>query len=316
MGCIRTAGLILAAGRSSRLGGVKPLLPLGKSKIIQAGVEKLSCCCSEIAVVMGRNAEEVGEALIPYRNVKTIYNEDFETAPMFSSVLLGMEYLADRSERLFLMPCDTPAFREHTLKVMIKYMNVTAAKAVKPAFNGISGHPVLIDISLCHLILDYNGENGLAGAIEAAGGARTVAVPDYGILLDTDTPQDYEKLLQYHQNREIPTPGECEAILDFMRVPQNIRAHGRAVAERAVKIAGKLVTAGYALDCKLIYSAALLHDICRRESNHAKRGAQALRQMGFEKTAHAVSLHMDIIDTEKLDEPAIVMCRLMSAKKS
>lgn len=306
MDCTRTVGLILAAGRSSRLGECKALLPMGKSNIICAAVQKLLKYCSEIVIVTGRDALQVKDSITEYPQVKAVYNSNYETTPMFSSVLMGIESVRDKGDRLFILPCDTPAFREHTLGILLKYMNVTAVRAVKPTFGGHSGHPILIDMGLSGEILGYDGGNGLAGALDAAGGVRVVAVPDAGILLDTDTPQDYERLLQYYQNREMPTYDECGAILDFMHVPDNIRAHCRAVEERAINIADELKAVGYPLDRKLIYTAALLHDICRQKEQHAQQGAQILREMGFCKVADIVSEHMDILRPEDLNECAIV----------
>lgn len=303
---IRIGGLILAAGRSSRMGAFKPLLPLGESNIILSSVDKLHSLCGRIAVVVGRNSFQMREVLAPYPYVTVLYNEDFKTAPMFSSVLLGVEYLISKCERMFILPCDTPAFREHTLFVMQKHMNDTGAKAVIPTFCGRAGHPVLIDAKMIRGILNYDGRNGLAGAIKALGGASEAAVPDYGILLDADTPQDYDKLLEYHQKRKIPVHDECEAVFEFMRVPEGIRAHGRATAKRALGIADRLIAAGHAIDRRLVYAGALLHDICRSEPDHARRGAEELCKMGFETAAKAVSEHMSLTDTEKLDESALV----------
>ena len=306
MGYSHTAGLILAAGRSSRMGGFKPLLPLGESNIMLSAVDRLQSCCEKIAVITGRNAPQLEEMLPLRPGLTTIFNKDFNTAPMFSSVLLGVDYFKNRCERLFILPCDTPAFSEHTLRVMQKCMNDTGAKAVKPTFRGKPGHPVLIDAAMFRGILCYDGTNGLAGAIEALGGAQAAAVPDYGILLDADTPQDYDYLLQYVESRGVPTLNECEAIFEFKHVPEAIRAHGRAVAKRALEITDSLIAVGHMLDRRLVYAAALLHDICRSEPDHARQGAEALREMGFEKAAQAVSEHMNLEDPEKLDESAVV----------
>ena len=48
------------------------------------------------------------------------------------------------------------------------------------------------------------------------------------------------------------------------------------------------------LDLDLIYAGALLHDIKRKEINHAKSGAQYLLSLGFPKIADIISQHMDL----------------------
>lgn len=306
MSHIRTIGLILAAGRSSRLGDAKALLPLENSNIIGTAVNKLLKYCTEVMIVTGRDAELVKVYFADNPRVKTVNNDDYETSPMFTSVVLGLKQIMDKGERFFLLPCDTPAFRENTLKIMLNYMGVTAATVVKPMFNGISGHPILIDMSLSKKIFESDCEKGLGGILEKTEGVKRVPVADYGILLDTDTPQDYEILKSYYRNKEIPTHDECEAILDLNHVPDNIRAHCKAVAVKAVEVAGQLEKSGHKLNRELIYAGALLHDICRTQGNHALQGAQLLSKMGFDKTAKIVSEHMDISHPDVLDECAVV----------
>lgn len=200
----RTGGLILAAGRSSRMGAFKPLLPLGESNMLLTAVGKLRFCCGSIAVVIGKNSAQMEEAIAPYPYVAAINNKDFKTAPMFSSVALGIEYFMGKCDRLFILPCDIPAFSERTLSAMLKLMDAAKATIIKPTYGGRSGHPVLISSAVFRSILDYGGERGLAGAIEAFGGAAVVAVSDRGILLDADTQQDYERLVEYYKSSEAP----------------------------------------------------------------------------------------------------------------
>lgn len=55
---------------------------------------------------------------------------------------------------------------------------------------------MLIDCSLIPRILAYEGENGLAGALDSLGCAAELELDAPEILLDADTPEQYERLLR------------------------------------------------------------------------------------------------------------------------
>ena len=107
---------------------------------------------------------------------------------------------------------------------------------------------------------------------------------------------------------DIPTPDECEAILDELQVFANIVRHGRRVAEVAEKLTVQLNDAGLHLNVALVKAAAILHDLAKGRPDHAREGERILEDLGFPEVARVVGLHMDC-DFEKnaaLDEAAIV----------
>jgi len=115
---------------------------------------------------------------------------------MFDSVRLGLERLAGRCDRLFFAPADVPLFSADTLDALLR----AGDGVFCPTYRGKRGHPVLIPSRFISGILAYDGDRGLAGALEAVGGAAQVEVPDAGILLDADTQEDYRRLLSFGED--------------------------------------------------------------------------------------------------------------------
>ncbi len=104
------------------------------------------------------------------------------------------------------------------------------------------------------------------------------------------------------------TPELCERLLDAAGTPEPVRAHARAVAARAEELAAALKEHGYALDAALLRAAALLHDVARTETEHARTGAAWLRALGYPRAAEAVESHHELSpEHERLPDEAAVL---------
>lgn len=199
---VGTAAVIAAAGLSSRMGALKPLLPLGDTTVIgyaartlkQAGVRRM-------IAVTGREAKRLRMYLDPM-GVECVYNQDYETTDMFRSACLGMERLQGSGERFFFLPADCPLFTGQTLRILAAYMDRTGCGVVRPLCGGRKGHPILINGGLLPAILSYRGTDGMRGAIRASGiSSFCVPVSDEGVTMDADTPEDYQRLIYFYESR-------------------------------------------------------------------------------------------------------------------
>ena len=196
------AALIVAAGMSSRMGDFKPMLNIGSISIAQrvvatfrqAGVEK-------IVMITGYNAVLL-EKHLAGNGIVFLRNEEYETTQMFDSVCIGLRYLRDKCDRVLFTPVDIPLFTAATVRKLLE----TDAELAGPSVGGRMGHPTMISASLIDRILADSGDQGLRGALDRCG-AEMLAVPveDLGVLHDADTPEDYQALLQYH-NEQLVRP--------------------------------------------------------------------------------------------------------------
>ena len=305
----KTAALIVAAGMSSRMHAFKPLLTLGERTLLETAVQTLrSAGVEPVFVVVGNRADELERGLYTPHLI-FVKNERYATSEMFDSIQMGLQSLKGCCDRFFVLPGDVPLFRRHSLVEMIKEMEKSGACVVAPTYLGKRGHPILLSAGCIDPILAHDGERGLKGALEKLPCLRTeLELPDPGILMDADTPEEYASLVQYHATMEIPDSTLCHAILDWFEVDARIKAHCVKVAEVAQDYAARLLEAGYFVDCALVEAAALLHDVARREDEHAHVGANWLRDLGYPLVADVVETHMDLPAeaVHKLDERAVV----------
>jgi len=88
------------------------------------------------------------------------------------------------------------------------------------------------------------------------------------------------------------TKEEIEKLYDSWKTPDHVKAHCKAVADVAVKLAGELNKHGYRLDLDLIRSSGLIHDVARTSENHAEIGSRILEDMGYHDEAAIVKAHM------------------------
>ena len=91
------------------------------------------------------------------------------------------------------------------------------------------------------------------------------------------------------------------------KTPKRAILHCAAVADTALEIA-KALEKTHPLNEEKLYSAALLHDLCRAEENHAEKAAKLLETQGFPELAEIIKYHHDLPreHIEALDETAIV----------
>ena len=85
----------------------------------------------------------------------------------------------------------------------------------------------------------------------------------------------------------------AERLLQAAAPGERIEAHCRAVAAEALRIAEALPLE---LDGELLACAALLHDVARKEKDHARLGAAWLRELGYEEAAALVEQHHDLAE--------------------
>jgi len=290
----RLAAVVLAAGRSSRMGELKPLLPLGDSTVLGRAVGAfLEVGLTDVRVVTGWRAAEVGAAAVGL-GVAAVENRDWRRG-MFSSVTTGVASLGNDVEAFFLLPADCALVRAETIGRLARAALPTAPPVTYPLYRGRRGHPPLIARAALPPDLGTEPPGGLRGLLaghDAA--AREIAVDDPGVLVDLDEPADYRDACDEVANETVPSPARCLALLAEADLPPAVVAHSRAVAAVAAGLATRLNEHGLHLDGRLLEAAALLHDIARLQPDHDRAGAARLRDLGYRRVAAVTIRHMDL----------------------
>lgn len=301
----RLAAIVLAAGASSRMGALKPLLPLAGTPALEhciatfhrAGVEN-------VLVVTGNRADEV-RSLAERCSARCVDNPHFLQG-MYSSVLAGVAAVPGNARGAFILPADIPLVSETTIRRLAYAFLHQSPAVVYPVFAGHRGHPPLLARAILDAIVA--GASGpLCIRLEAYDlHAIDVPVDDEAIHLDMDTPADLERLSGFAARRKLPGNDACEALLAANGVPEAVRRHSRKVADVALSIAQALRASGLPISLDLTRAGSLLHDLAKGVPDHAEAGAQQLRRYGLTDVAAIVAAHHDLSFSNDLDERAIV----------
>ena len=287
------AGVILAAGLSSRMPEFKPLLPLDGVPAVLRVAGAYHDVGIEAVVVLGCGAERVS-ALLDAHGVRYVVNHDFEDG-MYSSIRCGLRALPADARAFFVHPVDCALVRSETLGLLARSASEHPAGVAYPVHGAERGHPPLVPAALRAAILaekPVGGLKALLTRVEAE--ACDVQVGDPNVLLDMDDAAAYERLAVLAIRERVPATAACREFLARLGTPAPVVAHSAAVAGVARRLGMALRASGVCLDLKLIEAAALLHDVARAASAHAEAGAAVIDAEGYPRVAAVTRFHMQL----------------------
>ena len=192
----RIAGIILAAGKSSRMGALnKLLIPLeGKPMVRRATEAVLAAQLSPVLVVTGHQSEEVTEALkgLPV----TIINNSNYAAGMSTSLRAGLKAIPDDCDGALVALGDMPLVAASEIEQLVNAFNPVEGRAiVVPTRRGKRGNPVLWARQFFAEMAAAEGDAGARHLFAAYPEAVVeVEMAGDGVLTDIDTPQALARL--------------------------------------------------------------------------------------------------------------------------
>lgn len=184
--------IILAAGKSSRMGMQKLLLPIDGVTIIKTIAEKsINSVIDTTIVVLGSHKNEIQEELkeLP---LQLIENVQYESG-MLSSVQKGISTITKNIDGVLILLGDQPMVPTDLINRLIAVFNKTSKGIIVPTFEGKRGHPLLIDKKYFKEINTLNSEVGLRELLLTnSNDILEIAVQTNVILKDIDTQNDYQ----------------------------------------------------------------------------------------------------------------------------
>ena len=184
------SAIILAAGKSERMGTPKALLPFRGRTFLENILQAIAgSSLTNAVVVVGHHRVEIAARLnIP----NMVFNPRYEQG-MVTSFQAGIRALPPDSSGAVLFLVDHPVVEPSTIDVLVN--NFSANRIVVPVFNGRRGHPVLFAREVLQEILALPPSQGANIVVRRDPGRIVeVSVDSPGILVDVDTPEDFEKL--------------------------------------------------------------------------------------------------------------------------
>jgi molybdenum cofactor cytidylyltransferase len=199
------AGVVLAGGRSARMGSPKALLDFRGQPFVIRILEALEALEVKMrAVVVGPDAPRIQPALAGH-DCLIVENTDVDGGPIASlrAALRALQPLQPTG--VLAWPVDLPHVRVTTVERLIETFRRDPAPAVVPTFAERRGHPVLWGAVLFEELLtnDRATREGARAVLRAhAAEVTPVPVDDPAVLDDLNTPEDYERLVR-DLNRDI-----------------------------------------------------------------------------------------------------------------
>ncbi len=187
---IPVAAVVLAAGRSTRMGVNKLLEDLDGKPVVRRVVEAaLASRCRPVCVVLGHQADDVAAALTGL-DIILVHNPDHAEG-MATSLIAGVRAVPDTAHAALIclgdMPLVTPVIMNAILDGLASHAH---ARAVVPVAAGRRANPVLITRGLFDDVKTLSGDVGAKALLEKAGPDLVdVLIDDEAVLLDVDTPE-------------------------------------------------------------------------------------------------------------------------------
>jgi molybdenum cofactor cytidylyltransferase len=189
------SGLILAAGRSSRLGRPKQLLPLAGRPLLAHVLENAAVSAlAEVVLVLGHEAARIGAA-VDDLGQRVVVNPDF-AAGQSTSLRAGLAALDPAAAAVVVLLGDQPQVGPEVVDALIGAFRAGAGPIVAPRYGGRRGNPILFARALFPELAGVAGDEGARGIVRARA-AEVVEVPvgDGPPPPDVDTEEDYAALL-------------------------------------------------------------------------------------------------------------------------
>jgi len=196
--------IVLAAGKSSRMGRPKALLPIGSSghtflthilHVLRSGG------IARAVVVIGGDAGVVRATLPPDDEfLRVVENKNYEQGQL-SSLLAGLSSVEEGSddvEAVIVTLVDLPLITSATVRAVLEaYHRAPSAPIVRPRRGNRYGHPAIFDRRLFAELRNADPSTGAKPVVHAhAAEEVNVDVADDGAFTDIDTPEDYERFIR------------------------------------------------------------------------------------------------------------------------
>ena len=191
------AGIVLAAGQGTRMGGGKLLLPLGDKTVIERTVASLwQGGISDIVVVVGPYGLLLQRVLraLP---VRFAYNFDL-ASDMAESLRRGLRLIEPTRFAAFcVLPGDMPLVHPATVHRVVTALLASDRPIAVPVFRNRRGHPVVFRSELYERVLTFRSPQGIRPLVHGdPTQVLLVEVDDEGVIADLDSWEDYRALLR------------------------------------------------------------------------------------------------------------------------
>ena len=193
-------GIVLAAGKSTRMGRPKATLRLNDADTFLTRIIRTfqEAQVDDVVVVLGHEAEAVLKSVEQSGlSPRFVVNEQYESGQL-SSVLAGLRAIDRPGVTAMLMTLvDVPLVSVATVRAVLERYRATRAPVVRPVGGALHGHPELLDRVQFDEIRAADPRRCAKSVIRAhVSAAGDVEVADEGAFFDIDTREDYQRAVE------------------------------------------------------------------------------------------------------------------------
>lgn len=190
--------IILASGYSKRMGKNKLTLSLNKKAIVEYVMDSILSYNFNDIVLVGRDEHVL--KLCEKRGIKTIFN-DKAICGQSESIKLGIINSCDADGYMFFTG-DQPFIDTDTIRLLAFYFRMYNDSIIVPAYNSKRGSPVIFPKKFKDELLCLEGDTGGRTIIDRhKDDVHFIELDSQLPLLDIDTPEDYENILNIIDKR-------------------------------------------------------------------------------------------------------------------
>ncbi len=184
------SAILLAAGKSTRMGNPKQLVSFGTSTILEQTIDNLlGSVVKEIVVVVGHGAEGVNRILCA-KPVKLVINANYDHG-MSTSLIAGLNAVDNQAQAFMIALGDQPLIDSWTINRLVDEFYHHDKGIAIPTCQGKRGHPIIFARKYMRELLVLRGDIGGREIIRNhPEDVLEVAVNCEGICLDINTPQN------------------------------------------------------------------------------------------------------------------------------
>ena len=195
-------GIVLGAGRSSRFGSPKQLLPFGETTLLGQAVSNANASSlDDVVVVLGRASEEL-RGRLHFGRARVVDNTSYGTG-CASSLLAGLDAAGQGCEAIALLLGDQPGVGPALVDAALEDWRKTRSWASVTRYEGGLGHPFIFSREAFGELRGLHGDKAVWKLIEAYPERVRFVKVAAPLPPDVDTPEDYEKALAYRVASQI-----------------------------------------------------------------------------------------------------------------
>ena len=196
----RVTAIVLAAGKSSRMGANKLLADVNGEPMIRRTVMAVGQAADQTLVVTGRDQNEI-EAALAGLPVRVVHNANFADG-LSTSLRRGIGALPVETDAAIIALGDMPLVTAETLRRLIAAYNPAEHRSIcVPVYKGERGNPVLWGRQHFEALAGLEGDKG-ARVLFRTHSEEIVEVEilDESVLMDADTPEALERIRSAHSS--------------------------------------------------------------------------------------------------------------------